>query len=169
VSFLDGSNGHYPLGTAALGTALVTSAFAPRILSGTGSEPVPLSIGDFNGDGYPDIALGNVNPNSNGFWSVTLFLSQGTAYLPPTSFFLPISANSISALAAGDFNADGKLDLAIACLNRNSVIIALATAPAVSQRRRPWRHKVCRMTSQSATLMAMATPISQLPISFRLS
>jgi hypothetical protein len=63
-------------------------------------------VGDFNGDGKPDLVLSH--------WSdanVSLMLGNGAgAFGAPTAF--PVGPNPW-ALATGDFNGDGKLDLAV--------------------------------------------------------
>ena len=113
VSFLDRLNANYQVGTAALGTATTSSpVFQPQALSPTGSQPASLAIGDFNGDGYPDLVVGNVNANSSGVSTLTIFLStlNGT-FGTPITVNLPGAVNGVSALAVGDFNNDGKLDL----------------------------------------------------------
>ena len=126
LSFVDASNGNYPLGTAALRTGSTSQNFIPRSGTVPGSEPVPLAVGDFNGDGYPDFVLGDVNPNSNGQSTLAVLLSLGNGdYNQPVIVNLPSSVSGVSALAVGDFNNDGKLDLAIASGNANSITILL--------------------------------------------
>jgi len=69
------------------------------------SPPSGLLVADFNGDGYPDLAVANPDLNC-----VTIFLgtSEGT-------FSAPAAYTSYSAfsLATGDLNNDGKPDLLI--------------------------------------------------------
>jgi hypothetical protein len=64
---------------------------------------------DFNGDGFPDLAIVNLDDSN-----VTIFLgnAKGTFTQAPGS---PIGGNfSPSAIAAGDFNGDGIPDMAAA-------------------------------------------------------
>ena len=68
-----------------------------------------LAVGDFNADGIPDLAGLGFGPNSqNGAWVILLGKGDGT--------FSPVamspSANNSPALAVGDFNGDGRSDLA---------------------------------------------------------
>ena len=126
VSFNEVSSGNSSLTTAALGAASTTLGFFQGMLSGTGSEPTALAIGDFNGDGISDIAVGNINANSSGVYTLTIFLSDGLGtYARPVSVSLPGSFQNPSALAVGDFNNDGNLDLAVASDNSNQVLILL--------------------------------------------
>jgi FG-GAP-like repeat/Bacterial Ig-like domain (group 3) len=127
VGFEDASNGNLPLGTAALGTGTTTLGFTPTVLTGAGNEPIPVVAGDFDGDGIPDVVLGDINVNSTGLHTLTLYLSGGGigAYRTPVSITLPSSFMSPSALAVGDFNNDGNLDLAVAGDNANQVLILL--------------------------------------------
>jgi hypothetical protein len=73
-----------------------------------GLYPTDITVGDFNGDGLPDIAAtipGSASPNisvllNNGngtFGSPALYPTHGTA----------------ASVATGDFNGDGKLDIAV--------------------------------------------------------
>src|SRR5262249_36157395 len=67
-------------------------------------------VGDFNGDGKADLATANVGGHSI---SVLLGNGDGT-FLPKTDITIPATPLIISpyALTVGDFNGDGKLDIA---------------------------------------------------------
>ncbi|HVH70308.1 MAG TPA: VCBS repeat-containing protein, partial [Candidatus Dormibacteraeota bacterium] len=71
--------------------------------------------GDFNGDGFLDLAMST--PNSN---TATVLLGNGDGtFGPPKSF--PTAGGSL--LVVGDFNGDGRLDLAVAGFNNVSVLL----------------------------------------------
>jgi len=71
--------------------------------------------GDFNGDGYPDLAVvsepstGLCNPD-HGFISV--YINKGDGTFPTRQDYQPLGC-IMSSIVTGDFNHDGKLDLAI--------------------------------------------------------
>jgi hypothetical protein len=72
---------------------------------------LPYIIGDFNGDGLPDIATG----------SGTLLNTGNRTFREVLSNNLPLSDGAVAAVA--DFNGDGKDDVAIAFSEGNSVSI----------------------------------------------
>ncbi len=74
----------------------------------TGASPVALVAGDFNADGKLDLAIVNQIDRT-----VSILLGQGDGTFKPVSGKLPQTGNGPSAIVAGDFNADGKLDLAV--------------------------------------------------------
>ena len=73
--------------------------------------PIPTNIvvGDFNGDGKPDFAIGFQPAADSGTLAVFLGKGDGTFQAPINSAVPP----GAGALVAGDFNGDGKLDLAL--------------------------------------------------------
>jgi len=127
VSFVDQTAGAYTFATAPLGASTTSSALVPQTFSGTGSEPIPLAVGDFNGDGIPDLVVGNINPDGSGVYSLTVFLSSGIASYAPATITLPSSFQNPTALAVGDFNNDGNLDIAVVGDNSNETLIFLGS------------------------------------------
>ncbi len=92
---------------------LVPTFLAPRIYD-AGSNPVASAVGDFNGDGIPDLAVTNQGSTYLGLSDSTLsvLLGNGNGTFQPARNFAA-GAGAYSVVVA-DFNGDGILDLAIA-------------------------------------------------------
>ena len=92
-------------------------SFAPATTFPAGSLNLAVAVGDFNGDGNQDLAVGN----SNG---VAILLGDGRG-----NFSAPRNFNTSSgyhrSIAVGDFNGDGKQDLAVANFDASTVSILL--------------------------------------------
>jgi hypothetical protein len=102
-----------------------TASFAPRQNFATGSLPNSVAVGDFNGDGEPDLAVADVGSNR-----VSILLDNTTAGSATTSFSPRTDFGTNSApdsLTVGDINGDGKPDLAVANFFSNSVSVLLNT------------------------------------------
>jgi len=85
-----------------------------------------LAVGDFNGDGFGDLAVGangdNIGAEGNNEGSVTVFYGSAAGLVPETSQYLtaPTPTNSDQFgfnLAAGDFDGDGRDELAVSVLH----------------------------------------------------
>jgi len=108
VSFLDTTNGNASLGEAALGTATLGEGFTTASMPVGANTPRSVVVGDFNGDGIPDMATNEADSFDS---EVSVFLGNGdgTFTLKP----LQNIGNEPFAIAVGDFNGDGILDLAV--------------------------------------------------------
>lgn len=84
-------------------------------LTGSGSEAV--AVGDFNGDGRMDVVTGNGLSNANSI-SVLLGKADGT-FAPHVDY--SVGAAPV-AVAVGDFNGDGKLDIAVLLGSSNTMV-----------------------------------------------
>jgi hypothetical protein len=98
------------------GTFMHSSGIPGIPLDFSGSQSV--AVGDFNGDGKPDLAV--TNSGANG---VNVFLNRegGLSAVPA----IPATGNSPTSIVAADVNGDGKLDLAVANSGSNYVTILL--------------------------------------------
>ncbi len=88
-------------------------SFAHQTTFAVGTNPDALTVGDFNGDGKPDLAV--ANDAAAGTVSVLLNKTAAGASAPAFAVqkTFAVGANPDS-VAAGDFNGDGKLDIAVA-------------------------------------------------------
>ncbi len=96
----------------------------------TGGTPVSIVSADLNGDGFPDLAVADQQGNTvsvllgNGksgiSWNLLAHVDYATAAFP-------------TAVAAGDFNGDGKMDLAVSDGNGNSISVLLGNGDGTFQ------------------------------------
>lgn len=93
-----------------------------------GFGPYSVAVADFNGDGIPDLATANDTGVNNNPGTVTILLGSGSGGFSQASGS-PISVGiNPLIVAVGDFNADGKVDLAVTNENDNSIPILLGNA-----------------------------------------
>jgi hypothetical protein len=85
-------------------------SFSTAVGYAAANEPWALAVADFDHDGAPDVAA--INPAMVGQSAVLLLLNDGSGKLAPPSSY-PVG-NSSLALAAGDLNHDGWIDLVTA-------------------------------------------------------
>jgi hypothetical protein len=91
----------------------------------TGEAASGLAVGDFNADGKLDVVLSSASSAVIGTSGVAVSLGNGDGTFAPASGS-PISlGKSLSAIVAGDFNGDGKLDIAVTDAFGNAVLILL--------------------------------------------
>jgi hypothetical protein len=81
--------------------------FAPAANFATGAGPIAVAVGDFNGDGMQDVVAANYHFSDG---TASVLLGDGAGGFAP-ALTVPIGPNSYD-VAVGDFNGDGKQDLA---------------------------------------------------------
>jgi hypothetical protein len=80
--------------------------FSPGTGFGTGNGPFAAVVGDFNGDGKPDLATPNLGGNS-----VSILQGNGDGTFVARLVFKIQVGGGAGPLAVGDLNGDGKFDL----------------------------------------------------------
>lgn len=114
---------YYSQGTTGIPSANDTGA--QRILSGSSMDNLgsAVALGDVNGDGYADLAVGAVGVSSNQ-GACYIYLSQGSAGIGASAQTVltgPLSvANFGSSALLGDITGDGYADLAVGAYSMSS-------------------------------------------------
>jgi uncharacterized protein (TIGR03437 family) len=106
-----------------------------KFAAAPGSSPIPVesrpffvTVGNFNGDPIPDLAVANEGDNT-----VTVLLGNGAGgfaqaaynpFTPDTGSPYSVGTSPVS-LAVADFNGDGTMDLAVANEDSNTVSVLL--------------------------------------------
>ena len=96
------------------------TGFDPKVDFATGWSPSSVSVGDFNGDGKIDLAVANLDSN---VVSVLLRNAANTGFDPKVD--LPTTGDFSGSVSVGDFNGDGKTDLAVTNGSSQTVSILL--------------------------------------------
>jgi hypothetical protein len=87
------------------------AVFATQVTYTAENSPAAVAVGDFNGDGWPDLAVANEVAATIGTGTVSVFLNQTDGGF---GVQLPYAVgNAPVAIAVADFNADGNADLVV--------------------------------------------------------
>lgn len=128
LSFIDVTDGNAVLsGPQSIGKG--TGTFANSIISSSPTNTYSSAVGDFSGDGYPDVVY-TASP-ADGSHSHAIYISQVTplsGYPGSFSFSavqtIPAGTDPL-AISVGDFNSDGNLDIAAANATDGTVTLLL--------------------------------------------
>jgi hypothetical protein len=104
------------------GASSSTVGFKPAVNYAVGTSPVAVAVGDFNGDGNIDMAVadgGDASAGNDG--GISILLGNGDATFQ-AALDIAADKNPVS-IAAGDFNGDNRLDLALIDSNGNVGIL----------------------------------------------
>ena len=92
--------------------------FAAKTEYATGGYPTAVAVGDFDGDGRPDIVTANYNGNS-----VSVLRNNGNGtFAAKTDYYANDSPTSV---AVGDVNGDGRPDIVTANFDTDTVSVLL--------------------------------------------
>jgi len=93
-----------------------------HVTSTSGETPANIYAVDVNNDGLSDIIQDTAQSPS----AFSVSLNQGNgSFGTPTVYTLPVSYSVPSPLATGDFNNDGKVDIAVVLLGTNQIALYL--------------------------------------------
>lgn len=101
-----------------LGNGDGTFQTAVSYIAGANNGSNWLAAGDFNGDGRLDLVVGNLGSNASG--NVSILLGDGDGTFQPAVNY---GTGQGGAAVPGDFNGDGKLDIAAAVRTATSISI----------------------------------------------
>jgi trimeric autotransporter adhesin len=99
--------------------------FQPAVNYAAGNELNSIASDDFNGDGKLDLVASSFNESD-----VSILLGNGDGTFQAPMNFNTNTQQSASAVAVGDFNRDGRLDLAVADYSGPGVSVLLQTTTA---------------------------------------
>jgi hypothetical protein len=90
---------------------------------GAGMNPVALMVADFNTDGMPDIAVLNQSKNTVGILLNNTSAGVGASLSFATMVSYPTGLSFPAGFTAGDFNGDGKPDIAAVSSNQIAILL----------------------------------------------
>jgi len=130
-----------------------SGTFQAPVNYAVGSIPIEVAVGDFNADGRPDLAVANQTSNN-----VSILLGNP----PPNAGTFQARVNYAAgdvpiSVAVGDFNADGRPDLAVAN-NLSDIVSVLLNTTGIAS------FPVPTITQQPASQIVQAGQIATIAI-----
>ena len=144
------------MGSATLGASTFAETLGTQVTYAAGTNPTAVAIGDFNGDGVPDMAVLNGATNNI---SVLLGNGNGTCQAQVTYAV----GGSPRGVQAADFNSDGILDL-VAADNSGAASVLLGNGNGTFGAKTDYTAGSGASGVWSPTLMATASPTWPHPI-----
>jgi serine/threonine protein kinase len=92
--------------------------FALAVDYPVGRQPYTVAVGDFNGDGIPDLVVSNIKSNT-----VSVLLGKGDGTFRPAIEYA--TGKGPHAVVVADFDGDGRLDIAVSNSEDNTVGVLL--------------------------------------------
>nr|WP_241655098.1 VCBS repeat-containing protein [Granulicella sibirica] len=124
VTFTDLGANNESLGSSAIGSS--TPGLSLAVASGSTNLPAPSALGDFNGDGIPDLA------GAESTDSIAILLGDGAGGFLATRTSIPVGYN-VGQFAVGDFNGDGFQDIAAVSYTDAKLVIVLGKGDGTFQ------------------------------------
>jgi hypothetical protein len=127
-------------------------------------EPATVAVGDFNGDGKLDLAVGNAVNQVQGGVSVLLGNGDGT-FQAPRNFPILLGGfyQGAFSLAVGDFNGDGRPDLAAGAAGASILLNQLVTTTTTSG---PSSSTYGQPVTYTAAVLSSGTPVTAGTVTF---
>ncbi len=112
-------------GDGTISVLLSTSmgSFQSNFVYGAGSGANFLATGDFNNDGNPDL----IAANTQSYYNLYLFMGNGNGIFQDPSLYESLPNAYARSIAVGDFDNNGRLDLAVTNAYANGISILLNT------------------------------------------
>ena len=102
------------------------SSFQPQRAFLVGNEALGVAVGDFNGDGFADLAVSNTADNT-----ISVLLGKGdSTFQPQQTYAVGLLPEGI---AVGDFNGDGVADLVVTNSGFDTVSVLLGNGDGTFQ------------------------------------
>jgi len=129
VAFVDTSNANYTVASPTLSSSALTQTFTAASSYSTIAVSRDVAVADFNGDGIPDMAVVDQSGEK-----VYILLGNGDGTFTAASGSpVTVSGSVLVGIAAGDFNDDGNVDLAVTDYYANKVFILLGNGNGTFQ------------------------------------